>query len=143
MKNLLFYFVTSGCSALVNLTSRIFYSEFLGFSVSVVCAYLTGMIVNFILSSIFVFNLYNNCTISIVFFKFFIVSIVGLSVTAISSICFRHILISIFSDIYLSELIAHMAGICMSFIISFVGHNIFTYRKTGILTIVRSHLSWK
>jgi len=55
-KEFLVFLVTGGIAAAVNFLSRIFYNQYCSFSLSVLFAYLTGMVTAFVLAKIFVFK---------------------------------------------------------------------------------------
>jgi putative flippase GtrA len=55
-KEFLGFLITGGIAATVNFLSRIYFNQFYSFSVSVVFAYLLGMLTAFILARVFVFN---------------------------------------------------------------------------------------
>ncbi len=55
-KEFLGFLIAGGIAATVNFLSRIYFNQFYSFSVSVVFAYLLGMLTAFILARVFVFN---------------------------------------------------------------------------------------
>ena len=50
------FLITGGLAAAVNFGSRILYNQWMGFSASIVLAYITGMITAFVLARVFVFQ---------------------------------------------------------------------------------------
>lgn len=55
-RQFLAFLITGGLAAAVNFGSRIFYNQWVDFSVAVILAYLTGMITAFLLVRFFVFT---------------------------------------------------------------------------------------
>lgn len=55
-RQLLLFILTGGTAAGVNFGTRIIYNHWMSFSLSVLCAYLTGMLTAFILAKLFVFK---------------------------------------------------------------------------------------
>lgn len=133
-RNLIFYFAVGGTAALANLASRVAYNWWMNFSCAVVCAFFTGMLVNFFLSSKFVFAKYEGSSTSRVISKFALVAIVGLSVTWLTSVVTLQFLqwLSWLNPVH-AEFIAHVTGTGTAFFVSFLGHQFFTYRHTGIV----------
>ena len=130
---LVLYFGVSGIAALVNLGSRVAYNKWVNFGWAVVCAYFTGMLVNFVLSSKFVFRSYAGGTASKVLPKFTIVATLGLAVIwAVSESSLHFFNQFVWLNPSESELFAHMMGIGTAFFASFFGHQFFTYRHTGM-----------
>ena len=130
--------MVSGGAALVNLGSRFLYGEFLGYALAVVSAYLTGIAVNFALSSLFVFKLYAGADIRLVFAKFFAVALLGLGVTTFSAVLAREFLLSLdLAPAPWADFLAHAFGVGASFFASFAGHRLFTYRPIRIRSLVK------
>ena len=140
--HLITYFIASGVAALANLLSRILYSQIMAFSGAVTCAYFTGMIVNFLLSSLFVFSWYKGGKFLNVLFKFTLVASAGLIVTLVASDLARRLLLWLnWFPVDHAELISHAFGIGMAFFASFAGHSLFTYRQTGMFAAIKRFLS--
>ena len=130
---LMFYFLTSGVAALVNLGGRIYFSQWMGFTWAVTVAYFTGMVVNFCLSSFFVFSCYRRSTANI-FIKFLIVASIGMTITVtVADLSLRVLFYLNWFSPEISKLLAHITGIGSAFFASFIGHRHFTYRHTGII----------
>lgn len=138
LRQVLSYVLTSGVAALVNLCSRVFYSQWMHFNWAVVCAYFTGMLVNFALSSIFVFSWYRGGRPFNILIKFSLVAIAGLIVTVIVSEISRQCLLWLaWFPVSYTELAAHAMGIGIAFFASFAGHSLFTYRQTGMIAAIK------
>lgn len=138
MLKLFLYLVVSGFAALVNFASRFLYDIFFDFWLSVVFAYFTGMFVNYALSKKYVFQSYDGAQTRKTISKFAFVAFMGLVVTTASSVIALELLGDIFEARY-AEPLAHCLGIGAAFFASFLGHNFFTFRETGISRFWRRH----
>lgn len=137
----------------VNIGSRVIYSDYLGisFGYSVVLAYLTGMVVGFVLTKLFAFDAKDSNNTKREAIKFTMVSFAALLFTFIMSTAFRWILnlyfianpevhaivadeVSKLGHKFINrELLAHLAGTGMGFFVNFFGHKFFTFRSTGYM----------
>ena len=135
---LMVYFLTSGIAALVNLGGRIYFSQWMGFNWAVTVAYFTGMLVNFCLSSLFVFSCYCRSNTASIFIKFVIVASIGMTITVTVAALLLHLLsCQNWLSLEISKLLAHITGIGSAFFASFIGHRYFTYRHTGIIAATK------
>lgn len=138
MIRILFYFFASGIAALTNFLSRIFYDIFLSFWISVIAAYFTGMLVNYLLSKKYVFPSYSGATTTKTLSKFSIVAFFGLVVTtavSIISLDFLQVYFAITEP--MAKAMAHCLGIGTAFVVSFLGHNFLTFRATGVSRLLK------
>jgi putative flippase GtrA len=119
-------------AALVNFASRFAFDRFMPYEAAVVCAYLVGMVVAFILFQKFVFGDAGNGQLTQVF-RFTVVNIVGLIVAvAVSSLLARVVLPAIGWTL-LPYTTAHLVGITAPTITSYFGHKFFTYRQALVV----------
>jgi putative flippase GtrA len=153
--------------ACAGVTSNIFTSTLLrrqfdtGFGSSIVLGYLTGMVVGFVLTKLFAFNARNSGNVTREAIKFFLVSMVALTVTWIFSELILRIvnfwfgnypntqflleaLVGEFSKLvedltgfsislaFIDRLLfCNLGGICFGFFANFFGHKYFTFKTTG------------
>ncbi|MES2730385.1 MAG: GtrA family protein [Bacteroidota bacterium] len=131
------FFIVALAGASVNFFSRKFiYREFLPFGLSVIPAYLTGMIVGFVLTKRFAFNAKDSGNTRREMVKFIIISLLALIATYITSVATLHILHFYLSDspplIRNSlETLAHITGMGSSFMINYFGQKLFAFKSTG------------
>ena len=121
------YFTTSGLiAALVNLFTRVIFSNFFPFSVSIVLAYICGMITAYILFKI-IFNHKKRYLKSAL--RFSIVNGLAILITLTTSIAVLNILNDLNVEFILAsnEVIAHSLGVIAPLIPSFIFHKYFTY----------------
>lgn len=153
--------------ACAGVASNIITSTFLrrqfdvGFGSSIVLGYLTGMIVGFVLTKLFAFNARNSGNVTREAIKFFLVSMVALTVTWFFSEVILRIVNFWFNSYpntqFLLEalvgeitrmgsdvtglpislafidrlLFCNLGGICFGFFANFFGHKYFTFKTTG------------
>jgi putative flippase GtrA len=122
------FFFAGAFSALVNFSSRFFYNQYLSFSNAVILAYITGMIVAFILFKLFVFNKSKH-TIKKEILYFTLVNIIAIIQTYLISIYFAEYLFPSFHFKFYPETIAHTIGIVFPIFTSFIGHKYFSFKS--------------
>ena len=163
VKNFAVYFAI----ACTGVTSNIIAATFLrrqfgaGFGSSIVLGYLTGMVIGFTLTKLFAFNARNSGNITRELVKFFLVSMVALTVTwFFSEIILRVVnfwfgsypktqfhLEALVVDVtsmvdnilgvplslaFIDRLLfSNLGGICFGFFANFFGHKYFTFKNTG------------
>ena len=121
------FLVTGGTAALLNFGSRIFYNNWFSFSVSIVMAYLTGMITAFVLAKLFVFRQSDqSLSKSIVFF--ILVNVVAVIQTWLISIGLAYYLLPRFHVVLYVKEIAHGIGVIVPVFTSYIGHKRFTFK---------------
>ena len=123
------FVVTGGIAATVNFGSRIIYSQWLDFSVSVIVAYMTGMVTAFLLARYFVFSASTHSTTRSAFF-FVLVNVFAVAQTwAISFALAFYLLPSFGVESFVTE-IAHAVGVAAPVFTSYLGHKHFSFRAT-------------
>lgn len=167
IKGFIIYFSVAGFAYLVNVVSRILINDWLNrlfgeeysstsFSLSVIVAYLIGMLVAFNLTKRFVFGAQNSGKTKREAVKFFAVSVVALSITLLFAIIGLEVnnaylksnpefhsyvkeTIGAFGFKFINrELLSHIFGTFFGFFTNYFGHKHFTFKKTGLLDWVRS-----
>lgn len=148
IKRLSLYTVFSGLAALVNFGSRFGYEALLGgattsarmaYLVSVAAAYLTGMIVNFVLSKYVTFQAQESGRTQREIIKFVAIALIGLVATVAGSFVAYETLVVVvrelpglkFSDDLLRTL-GHVAGMGIGLVVNFIGHDRLSFRQTGL-----------
>ena len=125
-KEFILFVAAGGFAALVNFVSRIIFNFWFSFEVSVVLAYLIGMITAYILTKIFVFKAKSVGLISSSI-KFTIVNILAVLQTYFISVYLYYWLNNNINFDYNKE-IAHFVGIAFPVITSYIGHKYYSFK---------------
>lgn len=126
-KQFLMFVATGGFAALVNFGSRIVFNKFLDFTISIICAYVCGMIIAFILSKLFVFKAKGQNTTKKEMIYFTLVNIVAVAQTLLVSILLREYVLPAIHWQYYPNEVAHLIGVCVPIFSSYWGHKYFTF----------------
>lgn len=120
------FLLTGGTAAAINFASRIVYSQWLSFSVAVIVAYFTGMVVAFILAKLFVFKGSRHSTLKSALL-FLMVNVVGAAQTWLVSIGLAdYALPQLGLRQHVHEL-AHFIGIMVPAFTSYLGHKYWSF----------------
>ena len=125
-KEFILFVAAGGFAALVNFVSRIIFNFWFSFEVSVVLAYLIGMITAYILTKIFVFKAKSVGLVSSSI-KFTIVNILAVLQTYFISVYLYYWLNNNINLDYNKE-IAHFVGIAFPVITSYIGHKYYSFK---------------
>ena len=144
-KQFLIYNIVAGVATIINISSRYIFNVFFGieFYISIISAYTLGML----------FNYYFNKKLN---FKnsqrkkyqemqtFFIIAIIGLSLTAVLSACYLYIIMQLNITLVLqgSKTVAHVSAVGTVAVYSFLGHRFITFRK-GFRNTFKELLSFR
>jgi putative flippase GtrA len=163
VRNFAVYFAIACIGVASNLfTATILRRQFgMGFGSSIILGYLTGMVVGFVLTKLFAFNARNSGNMKREAVKFFMVSMVALTVTWVFSELIKRLLDFWFghyptTQILLEALVgdisrmmgdvtglplslsfvdrflfSNLGGIGFGFFANFFGHKYFTFKQTG------------
>ena len=126
-RQFLVFLVTGGCAALVNLGSRLVYSQWLAFSSAVIFAYLTGMVTAFVLARLFVFRTSTQSMQRTVLF-FILVNVLAILQTWGISMLMRDWALPALGVVQHTELIAHACGVVVPVLTSYLGHKYWSFR---------------
>ena len=121
------FLVTGGVAAAVNFGSRILYNRWLGFSASVVLAYLTGMVAAFMLARAFVFKDSRQAAHRSIAF-FILVNAVAILQTWAISVALAFFVLPRLGIVSHAREIAHAIGIVVPVFTSYLGHKRWTFR---------------
>ena len=128
-KEFILFILTGGFSAIINLTSRIIISNFLRFEISVLIAYLIGMITAYYLAKKYVFlNIKKSYKKSFPIFA--LVNLVAVLQTFFISKYIRLFLINISNNFMIIDFISHLCGVIFPIFSSFFGHKYITFRNS-------------
>ncbi|MCE0723013.1 GtrA family protein [Legionella resiliens] len=125
-KQFIAFIIAGAIAVTVNFCSRIIYSYSFSFSTSILLAYITGMVVSFILVKFFVFKTsQQTLTRSIIYF--ILINLIGMSQTLLVSLLFAHYFLPAM-DIKSLE-IAHAIGLASPAFTTYLGHKFLTFRE--------------
>ncbi len=121
------FLLTGGTAAVVNFCTRIVYSNWMGFSASVVLAYLTGMVTAYILARIFVFKA-STQTLQRSVLLFALVNVLAIVQTWAVSLLMAYAVLPMLGVTRFTLEIAHAIGIVVPVFTSFLGHKYWSFR---------------
>jgi putative flippase GtrA len=126
-RQFLAFIITGGLAAGVNFGSRILFSQWLSFSVSIVLAYLVGMTTAFILARMFVFKGGQQALHQSVLF-FVLVNVVAVLQTWAVSMCLAIYVLPAFGVTRFIAEMAHAVGVIVPVFTSYWGHKHLSFR---------------
>lgn len=126
-KQFTLFVVTGGIAAAANFGSRILFNRWMDFSSAVILAYITGMVVAFLLAKAFVFRESTQSTNKSILF-FIVVNVFAVLQTWLISMGLAvYVLPAMGVKVFVHE-IAHAAGIVAPVFTSYLGHKHFSFR---------------
>ncbi len=128
-KQFIFFIITGGLAALVNIASRIIINKFTSYSVSIVLAYCLGMISAFYLNKVFVFTKSINSTRKS-FLLFSFVNVIAILQTWGVSILLAFYILPLIDIREYADDIAHVIGVIIPVFTSYLGHKYLTFKST-------------
>jgi putative flippase GtrA len=129
-RQFLLFVLSGGVAALVNVVSRVVFSQLLRFELAVLAAYGVGMVTAYVLARRFVF-VANSQSVRRSFAAFALVNLVAVLQTWLVSIGMRHLLLPLIGVTALVDLIAHACGVIVPVFTSFLGHKHISFRESG------------
>ncbi len=126
-KQFFLFVLTGGFAAAVNFLSRIVYNWYVGFTLAVVLAYLTGMVVAFLLAKGFVFQ-NSQQSISKSSLGFVVVNIFAIVQTLLISLFLANFLLPNFQQLQYQHEIAHICGVIFPVFTSYLGHKYYSFK---------------
>lgn len=127
-KEIVLFLLTGGVAALVNLVSRYLLNPFIGLGPAVVVAYMIGMLVAYVLFRMVVFGKSGN-SISQETTRFVIVNIVALAVVTAVTLTLARVVFPFIGFTSHAEDVAHVIGVCVPAITSYIGHSRYTFMR--------------
>ncbi|HWG10801.1 MAG TPA: GtrA family protein [Rhodanobacteraceae bacterium] len=121
------FLVAGGIAALANVGSRIIFGYWSTYAMSIVLAYIVGMIVAFMLNRLFVFTTPRNSLHHQVSW-FVIVNIAALLQTLVVSLLLARWLFPSFDMHWHVETTSHVVGVLIPVVTSYLGHRYLTFR---------------
>ena len=123
----LLFLLVGGIAALVNILSRMLYSQWMSFTPAIIAAYISGMITAFVLTRWLVFSsstrpLHHSA------FYFVLVNLLAVAQTwLVSTLLAYHLLPWLGVDVLQLE-IAHVVGVAVPVVSSYFGHKYLSFR---------------
>ncbi len=128
-RQFLLFVLSGGVAALVNIVSRVGFSQLLRFELAVLAAYGVGMVTAYVLARRFVFAA-NRQSVRRSFAAFALVNLVAVLQTWLVSIGMRYLLLPLIGVTALVDLIAHGCGVIVPVFTSFLGHKHISFRES-------------
>lgn len=126
-RQFMLFLMTGGVAALVNLGSRVFFSQWLSFSSAVILAYIAGMMTAFILAKMFVFN-QSAQSLRNSLLAFIVVNLIAVVQTWLIAMSMAYYVLPALGVVaYIHEL-SHLAGVIFPVFTSFIGHKYWSFR---------------
>ncbi len=129
-RQFLLFALSGGVAALVNIVSRVGFSQLLRFELAVLAAYGVGMVTAYVLARRFVFEA-NRQSVRRSFAAFALVNLVAVLQTWLVSIGMRNLLLPLIGVTALVDVIAHGCGVMVPVFTSFLGHKYISFRELG------------
>jgi putative flippase GtrA len=127
-REFLLFLITGGVAALVNVISRVGFSQLLRFELAVLMAYGVGMLTAYVLARKFVF-LQSRTSVRRSFAAFALVNLVAVLQTWLVSVGLRNWLLPLLGVVVLRDLIAHGIGVAVPVLSSYFGHKHISFRQ--------------
>lgn len=121
------FLIAGGIAAVVNFLSRFLYNVYFSYTVSILFAYITGMITAFLLTKFFVFEQSKNST-SKEFFYFTVINVLAVAQTILISLAFYNYIFPWLNFNFQTKAIAHAIGVVFPVFTSFLGHKHLSFR---------------
>lgn len=125
-RQFIYFLAVGGLAAIINFLSRIFISQYLSFSVSVILAYALGMIAAYLLSRYYVFP-GGNHSIKRSAVYFVLVNLVAIFQTWAISISLLLYIFPAFGIKSNPDMFAHAIGVVFPVFTSYLGHKKFSF----------------
>ena len=124
------FLFAAGASVPVNLAARIMFQRWVDFGIAVLLAHVVGMLTAYALTRLFVFEP-SGRTVRSELSRFAVVNVVSAAVTWAVSVTLAHGLFPSIGYRWHPELTAHVTGLAVSSVTSFVGHRRFSFGRAG------------
>ncbi len=125
---LLRFLLAGGVAALVNVLSRLLYSQAVTYTVAVVAAYLTGMATAYVLNRLLVFGP-GDRGVPGEMLAFALVNLLAVAQTLVISLALAYYALPAVGVVEHAETLAHVVGVIVPVFTSFVGHKYWTFRN--------------
>lgn len=123
------FLLVGGVAALVNFLSRIAINEFLNFRVSIILAYIVGMLTAFVLSKLYVFEKSGRHHMHELR-DFTLVNLLAVIQVWLISVGLAEYLFPALGYTLFAPELAHLIGLAVPAVTSYYGHKYFSFRKS-------------
>ncbi len=127
IKQILKFLIAGGAAALANIGTRVIFSNFFSYEVSILLSFCVGLTSGFILMKEYVFDLSSNSLTTQVL-KYVLVNLAALLQTFLISIYLNNFLLLYFYNTNFTETTAHSIGVIFPVFTSYFAHRIFTFK---------------
>ena len=124
--NLIKFFIAGGAAASANIGSRVVFSLYFPYEISIVISFIIGLMVGFFLMRRFVF-VSKDRVLSVQIGRFIIVNLLTLSLTFLISINLNNFLLLYLTNNSVTETVAHFVGVMIPVFTSYFAHKFFTF----------------
>jgi putative flippase GtrA len=128
-KQLVFFVLTGGFAAVINVLSRIVLNVWMPFSIAIVAAYIIGMITAFVLNRLFVFHGASNPLHHQVMW-FTLINLAAVVQTLVVSLILAHEVFPAIGMGWHPDLVAHAVGVATPILTSYIGHKHLSFKTT-------------
>ena len=126
-KEFLFFVISGGIAAIINIITRVILSKIFNFEIAVILAYFVGMLTAFLLTKKFVF-IKSRKRITKSFAAFALVNLFALIQTWVVSVVLSNLLLPAIGIILYKDLIAHSTGVMIPVFSSYFGHKYISFK---------------
>ena len=121
------FLLVGGFAAFANIISRIIFSEFFSYKLSIIFSFLVGLTTGFILMRNYVFVFKKNLIYRQIQ-RFILINLLNLIQTFFISLALNSLMSLLITKVELVELIAHIVGVLFPVITSYIAHKYFTFK---------------
>ena len=121
------FLIAGGFAAFANIISRVIFSYFFSYEISIVFSFIVGLFFGYLLMRNYVFSFRRNF-FSTQIIRFFIINIIALLQTFLITIFFKYLLDFFLENMDIKELIAHIIGVSFPALTSYFAHKYFTFK---------------
>ena len=127
-REFIYFVITGGIAALVNILTRFIFSFFIDFTLSILFSYFIAMVLAFILARRFVFRKSKKSIYSS-FALFSLINLLAVLQTLLISIITRDYFLEKMINLQYANLISHTIGVATPIFTSFLGHKYLSFKS--------------
>lgn len=127
-RNFFLFVLAAGASVPVNIAARIVLSHWVPFEFAVLLSHVAGMLTAYVLSRLFVFQS-SGRAVSSELSRFALVNVGSAALTWFISVGLLYYVFPLIRFTYHTELVAHVLGLSVASVTSFLGHSRYSFRR--------------
>ena len=127
MRQFLKFLIAGGFAAFANIVSRVIFSYFFSYEISIILSFIVGLFFGYLLMRNYVFSFRKNLFFTQII-RFFLINIIALLQTFLITIFFKYLLDFFLENIDIKELIAHTLGVSFPSLTSYFANKHFTFK---------------